>query len=78
MGERHRHTIVVTAMIALCWLAPAAGEDVLVLTTESGVRLALQHNERIMLARSERISERRASLNRRRPHCGRPAATAAH
>jgi len=28
---------------------------VLVLTTESGVRLALQHNERIMMARSERI-----------------------
>lgn len=55
MGERYRHTIVVTAMVALCWLAPAAGEDVLVLTTESGVRLALQHNERIMMARSERI-----------------------
>jgi outer membrane protein len=56
MGERqHRHTVVMTAMAALCWLAPAAGEDALVLTTESGVQLALQHNERIMMARSERI-----------------------
>ncbi len=54
MGERHRHTIVVS-MAALCWLAPAAGEDALVLTTVSGVRLALEHNERIMMARSERI-----------------------
>ena len=42
-------------MMGLLPAVPAAGEDVLVLTTESGVRLALEHNERIMMARSERI-----------------------
>jgi len=34
---------------------PTFGEDTLVLTVESGVQLALEHNERIMMARSERI-----------------------
>ena len=38
-----------------CSMSSAGAEDVLVLTTESGVRLALEHNERIMMARSERI-----------------------
>ena len=51
---------LIAAVVASLALGPGAAvragaDDVLVLTTEEGVRLALEGNERIMMARSERI-----------------------